>query len=445
MATLQNTFDGGTAGTSITAGNSGGTNGDAFAVTGSGRTYNADALHGTLGADFTLASGDAANYAQWAWTNHNQFVAQFYFKLVQNVTATSGFFIIRGTSSAVLQLAVNSAREVTVLTGSGSTNRWTTAALTLNTWYRFDISGQVGASTSTGVLNVDYYLGDSTTPVETGLAITDANLGTAGADQMRIGWQATVSSVRQCRIDSVRLKHSEGTTYLAPFGANTAPTVTLAAFQNVTAGATVTATATPLDVDGTIASHAWTIVSGSSTASPSLTGATTASVSFTAPAAGSLVTLQYVATDDDGATSDPAFHEVRVPKSGNFTTLALNGTTVNGTWTRSGAATTDGAALADSDDTTYTQSPDYTGTATSEEYRLEPLTARSTLTLTPWTSQPTAGGTTTVSLVEGTTVRQTWTITPPSGTTPGSATLTLDNPAAITDWGNLRVRFSGVS
>lgn len=444
MATLQNTFDSGTAGTSITAGNSGGANGDAFAVTGTGRTFNADALHGALSADFTLASGDPANYAQWAWTNHNQFISQFYFKLVQNVTATSGFFIIRGGGSAVVQLAINSAREVTVLTGSGSANRWTTAALTLGTWYRFDISGQVGATTSTGILNVDYYAGDSGTPVETGLAITDANLGTGGADQLRVGWQATVASVRQCRIDSLRLKHSEGTTYLTPFGANQAPTVSLAAFQNVSAGATVTATATPSDVDGTIASHAWNVVAASSTATPTLTGSTTATVTFTAPAAGNLVTLRYVATDDDGATVE-AFHEVRVPATGNFTTLALDGTTTNGTWTRAGAATTDGAALADSDNSTYTQSPDYTALATTEEYRLQPITARSSLTLTPWTAQPVAGGTTTMSLVEGTTVRQTWTLSPPSGTTPGSQTCTVDNPAAISDWGNLRVRFSGVS
>jgi len=444
VATMQNTFDSGTAGTSITAGNSGGANGDAFAVTGSGRTFNADAMHGALSADFLLASGDAANYAQWSLgTTSKEVAVQFYFKLVQNVTATSGFFILRGGGSAIVQLAIKSDRTVDVLVGSGSTNIHNSSALTLGTWYRFDLTLTVGTTTSNGVISMVISEGDSLSAFSTMSTNSSANLGTVDADQARVGWQATVSSVRQARFDSLRVRTAEGTTALAPFGANAAPTISVTANQNVSAGATVTVNATALDTDGSIASYAWNVVTASSSSTPSLTGASTATLTFTAPAAGNLVTVRCVVTDDDGATAE-ATTEVRVPKTGDFSTLALDGTTSGGTWTRAGAASTDGAALADALDSTYTQSPSFSASETYEEYRLEPLVARSNVTFTVRALQPVTGGTVTVRLVEGTTVRQSWTLSTISGSAADIA-LVVDNPAAISDWGNLRLRVAGVS
>lgn len=59
------------------------------------------------------------------------------------------------------------------------------------------------------------------------------------------------------------------------------------------------------------------------------------------------------------------------------------------------------------------------------------------------TAQTLAGGTVTVSLIDGTTVAQSWTVD--QTTSAANTTLTVTNPGALTNWGNLRLRFSVVS
>lgn len=87
---------------------------------------------------------------------------------------------------------------------------------------------------------------------------------------------------------------------------NILPTVSVPAKHVVTeVGKPTSITAAGADVDGTIASYAWSQQTTNTTRSiPSLSGATTATVSFTPTVAGCF-TLQVTATDDDGGTSPP--------------------------------------------------------------------------------------------------------------------------------------------
>lgn len=96
--------------------------------------------------------------------------------------------------------------------------------------------------------------------------------------------------------------------------------------QSVAAGVTVTLDGTgSTDSDGTIASYAWTQTTGDTV---TLTGASTATPSFTAPStnAQQTLTFQLTVTDDDGATATDTVNVVVAAQVVGPTTSTLNAT-----------------------------------------------------------------------------------------------------------------------
>lgn len=119
---------------------------------------------------------------------------------------------------------------------------------------------------------------------------------------------------------------------------NVPPTANAGADQTVASGAaTVTLTGTDSDPDGVIASRQWAQTSGTAV---TLSGATTATASFTAPVGPDTLVFSYTVTDDDGATAtDSVTVTVGAPASGDGTNL-LTGDTATfaasaGTWIKS--------------------------------------------------------------------------------------------------------------
>ena len=92
------------------------------------------------------------------------------------------------------------------------------------------------------------------------------------------------------------------TTRVAVSPANLSPVANAGPDQSVAAGAAVTLNGSGSDPDGSVAGYAWTQTSGLPTVS--LSGASSATATFTAPAAttGTTLTFQLTVTDDDGAT-----------------------------------------------------------------------------------------------------------------------------------------------
>lgn len=84
-----------------------------------------------------------------------------------------------------------------------------------------------------------------------------------------------------------------------PPATNSPPTANAGADQTVLTGATVTLSGTGADSDGSVASYAWTQTEGSAV---TLTGASTAAVSFTAPDTAANLTFRLEVTDNRGAT-----------------------------------------------------------------------------------------------------------------------------------------------
>jgi L-fucose isomerase-like protein len=119
-----------------------------------------------------------------------------------------------------------------------------------------------------------------------------------------LGFQLTVTddkgAVSTAASTNVTVKH-----------VNVAPTANAGAVQTVDEQTAVTLTGSGSDIDGTIASYAWTQTAGTPV---TLTNANAAAASFTAPATmtGEVLTFQLTVTDDKGATSTTATTSVTV-------------------------------------------------------------------------------------------------------------------------------------
>lgn len=338
---------------------------------------------------------------------------------------------LRHASGIVVQFGVNVAGNI-FLTSANIALTNSAGTVPHGQLNRYELVYDVGTTTSNGSATLRVFAGDSLTPV-TSVSVTGVNMTQQNVTQLDLGRVNAGAYVLTQYFDSIQMDDST-TSEIGPYiVANAPPTVTMPAHQSVSGGATVNLTATASDSDGTIASRAWTVDYSSTGSNPTLTGAATANVSFTAPAAGHLVVLKHVVTDDDGATAE-GYVEVRTPKTGAFTTLIGAGTGGAG-WTTEGGAASEGAALADASNTTYVESPIFTGTASARRWRIQPLIPRESLTLTPVTSVSEIAGTVTARLYEGATLRQSWTLD--QSTSPDDQVLVVSSPASITDWENL--------
>jgi hypothetical protein len=300
-----------------------------------------------------------------------------------------------------------------------------------------DYALEITPTDSTGTFKLSAYAiaGDGTETLVWNTTIP-SGLSTSAFDRVELGKNTSTAAGGTWDYDYLRVVDTVNL-YIGPD--NVPPTLSLTPTQNALAGAAVSVTATAGDIDGSIVSYAWSVVTAKSSSSPSLTGASTATVSFTAPAAGNLVTLQCVVTDNGGLTKTVTT-EVRVPLVGASVSIkpltGIDGTSI-GTWAKNGSAATDGEALSDGTDTKNVESPTLAGTEVSKRVRLQPCNALSAATTTARLQATGSGFTVTVRLYEGGALRQTWT----QAVTTSAAAYTFPwDPAtiaAITDWGNL--------
>lgn len=374
-------------------------------------------------AEFAVAGADQLSVTFfYKMTSRSAAVGQQIFAVYNHLTGVSAVQLSWSGSSN--QLALKNASgsiETYALTPSAG-------AVSQGTWYRFTVLLDRGA----GSIQVRVYSVAGT------LLYTYTSAGWGTWDSPTIFFLGGLQSDRNATfghaIDYVA--YETGSTTEIPAPANQAPTVTVNPNRTVQAGAAFSLTSSATDQDGTVVSRQWSYVYPSS-GGPALSGATTADASATAGAAGSLYILRHTATDD-GGLSGSATTEVRVPVSGGTTLrpLAGDGSGTSG-WSKVGSAASEGEALADALDTTYVESPAISATAARRRWRLQPSAARSAATITLRLGVDSGSATVTVRLLEGNTVRQSW--TQAVTTTPTDYTFTISSAtlSAITDSGNL--------
>jgi hypothetical protein len=187
-----NSFEGGSSGTTITAGNSGGASGTAFtSVTGTCTFDNAQVMHGGLAAKFVTSATTA--FVQWN-TLGNLATAWFrlYVYFTANPAASTRIANFQNSSATRCgTLLIGAAGKVLFVDGAGVTQLNGAVSINLNAWNR--IEGFITGSATVGQEEFKLFTTpDSTVPAET--LTSAATLNTTGTiDQFVPGMSASAT------------------------------------------------------------------------------------------------------------------------------------------------------------------------------------------------------------------------------------------------------------
>lgn len=204
---LANTLEGGSDGTTITTGNSGGASGNAFDAVGISATHtltyeNSPVMSQALCAVNTPGGTSGTAYVQWApasvgtigptvytrcyWRNIGSFLSNSNrFQYMEGAASTSHRCDLQvgGTGG--------SPGRFTWVNAAGTSGTLSTNTLSVDTTYRFECLWTL--STTVGQVVINCYLGDSTTPLETLTSPATQNFG--GTTMDTISWGNVATSV----------------------------------------------------------------------------------------------------------------------------------------------------------------------------------------------------------------------------------------------------------
>ncbi len=190
---IRNDAETGTPGATVAPNNSGDAQNrfiDGVANAVGASTYStAQAAHGSQSFYFQPVDGDAHFYV-YRLLGTNRAAARMYLYLtalpavgaevMQFTTPDLGGF------AALSRVIISSTAQISLWDSAG-TVLWTSAApMPLNTWIRFEMFAQIGATAGTGEVRFAYYNHDSTTPVQS-FSTSTANLGTLTIGGARFG------------------------------------------------------------------------------------------------------------------------------------------------------------------------------------------------------------------------------------------------------------------
>lgn len=457
-----NTAEGASDGTAVvqgSGGNTGGAGSTAFPIVVGTWTFEADAAKaGTCG--YKLVPGAAAGYLRGddptiSAGERGGAGGWFYFP-GGTLAGSLPVVTLRTAADAVLgSLNVFSTdNKLWVYNRSGTrvSTGYTQSPATLSAgWYRYMLMETPGASITTARMEYKSWDAAATLLANYDSGLTwDANT-TDPVGRTRFSGATSSSGLSEVWVDNLRWGHkASGDIGDVP---NIPPTATITANQTAAPSASVTVAVVASDVDGTIASYAWSGVRYTTTAVPApitFTGGitNTASVSYTASSAtGVLDVLTCIITDNSG-DSVTKTTEVRVLTSGAAKPLIGYDALAPG-WTLIGGGASVGASLSDGSSTTRIESPDFSSTPAVQPVRLAPMTTRASYRQTLTDAVLTAASTNTNKVRFGyggtqVTERATSTLKKTSDNSTSDVTtadlslyfdLTAGEVAAMLDWG----------
>lgn len=200
MALKRNTAEGQTNGTTLTAGNSGGGSGDAISSMGGsgGSTIfsTAQSMHGTQSYDCSATSGNTT-IPDFDYTATAQGAYQFYFRLPVLPSAAITLAQIRNSGGNAAKVGVTNVNKLNIQNAVGAAIATFATTLLANTWYRCEIEVQPGTTTTNGIINGGYYLGDAAegSPVDARYASgSTVNAGTINLSKYQWGLPQTAAA-----------------------------------------------------------------------------------------------------------------------------------------------------------------------------------------------------------------------------------------------------------
>jgi methionine-rich copper-binding protein CopC len=299
MATIKsNTGDGGSNGTTVTTGNSGGASGDAWGnVVGSTAVTfsNTQTVKGSMAYKMVQVGGTGANVRMDLGANTSEYYGRVYFYFT--AFPTSSNVIIRSFDSSFAEkyrFELNASGQIRTMDGS-QTLLNTSTALSANAWYRLEWHVVAGTGTS-GQIELKVFSLDSTTALIT-YTNSACNAGTA-TEHIAFGANLTSPTMPTLYLDEVKFDNAA---YIGPANiVNQAPTANAGIDQTVVQGATVTLNGSASsDSDGTITTYAWSQTGGTTV---TLSSTSVVQPTFTAPAAPATLTFQLIVTDNGSLT-----------------------------------------------------------------------------------------------------------------------------------------------
>ena len=381
---LKYTFENGTNGVLLAAGDTPAAGDTAFASvttnTGSGGVYayaNDFPAHGSLGVKIQTVATAVSNYGQWDITGSGlSLYGRLGIYLPTGTTFGARFDFWQPRDSATrFRCSLSTSRQLQMLNGS-TVVATSTNTLSLDTQYRVEMKCIIDASA--GILEAKFFVGDSETAVET-ITANGLNTGTTECTNIRIGNPFATANLGPLYMDDFGISytgymgpattattHNADASATATFTGTAAATVTDLADASATATFAGAATATVTDLaagtgTATFAGTATATVTDLADASATATLAGTATAASTKPVDAS-ATVTFGATADATTGIGGADAAATLTVAGTSTAFVERVATATGTATVAGTAT---AASTKPVDASATVTAAGTGTVTA--------------------------------------------------------------------------------
>jgi hypothetical protein len=297
-----NTAQGGTNGTTVTAGNSGGGSGDAFNgvsnANGEWTFSNANSIRGGL-AYKCVQAGSASTNLNWDIAALTDFYGRAYFYFT--AMPSSSQVLLKGQNagfaSETWRVDLTNTGALRIRDSAGTLLTTSTQTLVTGAFYRFEWHVIAGTGVA-GSIELRVYAADAPAPYYS--YNNDACNTNTETSHVFFGPSISTGSLPTFYLDELALSTTDWIGVSPGTTVNAAPVASAGPDVTVVQGSVVTLDGTgSIDSDGTIASYAWSQTSGTTV---TLAGATTAQPTFTAPAGPAVLSFQLVVTDNRGAT-----------------------------------------------------------------------------------------------------------------------------------------------
>lgn len=220
MAAISNTAEGGTQDVEPTTANTGGLSGDAanLVTVGSGNAITfstTNPAHGNMSYQFAYGT-TAPGSLRWNLSEAGRVVHCFYVRLSSLPAAFEYLGAIRHSAGNMCIATINASGKFVMQNSAGSAIAASAAPNTfpVNQYVRVEIAVTKGTTTTDGIIEYAYYLGDATTAVYSWSSNTQ-NTGTNNVNQVVIGRNATGTESRTVWYDTITAR-SQSSGWVGP-------------------------------------------------------------------------------------------------------------------------------------------------------------------------------------------------------------------------------------